>query len=204
MTHARQAGGFSRALQGFVECGDAFLIAPCPGGELAVAVVDGLGHGAEAGRAAAAAVEVIRRHLALPAVEILRQCDVDLRQTRGAALGVLKVAEDGQGEFCGIGNIEVRGLCGRQPSVFCLAGIVGHNVRALRAQPLAMQAGDVYCMHSDGVSSRGALRDCLPGPPELVARRIVESWGKSHDDATAVVLGYGAGDRLDEAGAVTA
>jgi hypothetical protein len=197
----RQAGGFSRPLPGFAECGDAFLITPCANGELAVALVDGLGHGAEASRAAAAAVEAIRRHLDLPAGEILRHCDQALRPTRGAALGILKIAEDGRGEFCGIGNIEVQNLCGEPPGLFCLAGIVGHNMRALRAMPFAMQAGDVYCLHSDGVSSRGALRDCLPGAPEKVARRIVEAWGKSHDDASAVILGYGAGRRLEDAAA---
>jgi negative regulator of sigma-B (phosphoserine phosphatase) len=201
LTQARQAGGFSRPLPGFAECGDAYLIAPCASGELAVAVIDGLGHGAEAARAAAAAVETIRRHLELPAGEILRHCDQALRATRGAALGILKVAEDGRGEFCGIGNIEVQSLYGQAPGLFCLAGIVGHNLRTLRAMPFTMQAGDVYCLHSDGVSSRAALRDCLPGTPEAVARCIVEAWGKSHDDATAVLLGFGAGRRLEDAAA---
>jgi phosphoserine phosphatase RsbX len=201
VTPVRQAGGFSRALPGYVECGDAFLIAPCASGELAVALIDGLGHGAEAARAAEAAAGAIRQHLELPAGEILRHCDQALRETRGAAMGILKVGEDGRGEFCGIGNIEVQNLCGQAPGLFCLAGIVGHNLRALRAMPFAMQSGDIYCLHSDGVSSRGALRDCLPGAPEDVARRIVETWGKSHDDATAVILGYGAGRRLEDAAA---
>jgi hypothetical protein len=59
-----------------------------------------------------------------------------------------------------------------------------------------MHHGDVYCLHSDGVSSRGNLRRCLPGDPETVARCIVDGWGRPHDDATAVVLGYGAAGRL--------
>jgi Stage II sporulation protein E (SpoIIE) len=201
VTPVRQAGGFSRPLVGFVECGDAFLIAPCAGGELALAIVDGLGHGAEAARAAAAAVAAIREHLELQTGEIVRLCDQALHPTRGAAVGVLKIAADGRGEFCGIGNIEVQNLSGQPPGLFCLAGIVGHNLRALRAMPFTMQSGDIYCLHSDGVSSRGTLRDCLPGTPEAVARRIVETWGKSHDDATAVILGYGAGRRLEDAAA---
>ena len=98
--------------------------------------------------------------------------------------------------ICGVGNIEVRDLVGRPPGLFCLPGIVGHNVRTLRAMPFVMQPGDVYCLHSDGVTSRGNLRGCLPGTPESVARRIVDAWGRPHDDATAVVLGYGAGARL--------
>jgi hypothetical protein len=112
---------------------------------------------------------------------------------------VLKVEEGGGGEFCGIGNIEVQALHGRSPSVFCLAGIVGHNVRVSKVMAVAMQPGDIYCLTSDGVSSRGNLKSCLPGLPETVARRIVESWGKDHDDATAVVLGFGNASLLADA-----
>jgi hypothetical protein len=193
---ARLAGGFSRPLVGFAECGDTFVVESSPGGALLVAVVDGLGHGAEAALAARAAAEAIRGHLDLPVAEILRQCDRALQATRGAAVGVLRIEENGRGEFCGIGNVEVQGLEGEAPGLFCLAGIVGHNLRTVRAMPCAMRPGDVYCLHSDGVTARGNLRSCLPGAPEAVARRIVESFGRSHDDATAVVLGYGAGARL--------
>jgi negative regulator of sigma-B (phosphoserine phosphatase) len=196
---ARLAGGFSRPLAGFAECGDTFVVANSPGGALLVAVVDGLGHGEEAGLAARAAAEIICGHLDLPVGEILRQCDRALQATRGAAVGVLRLEEDGRGEFCGIGNIEVQGLAGEAPGLFCLAGIVGHNLRTVRAMPVAMRSGDVYCLHSDGVTGRGNLRGCLPGAPAAVARRIVESFGRSHDDATAVVLGYGAGARLSGA-----
>jgi phosphoserine phosphatase RsbX len=196
MTPAWQAGGFSRPLTGFVECGDAYLIEPGPGGALLVAVVDGLGHGAEASVAALAAVRAIRDGSGLAVVEILMRCNQALQATRGAAVGVLKLGPDGGGEFCGVGNIEVQNLEGRTPGLFCLAGIVGHKVRTLRAMPFTMQPGDIYCLHSDGVSARGNLRGCLPGTPAAVARRIVEEWGRHHDDATAVVLGFGAGPRL--------
>jgi hypothetical protein len=103
----------------------------------------------------------------------------------------MKINHSGAGEFCGIGNIEVQSLNGQAPSVFCLAGIVGHNMRTSKVMSLAMKPGDIYCLMSDGISSRGNLKACLPGPPETVARRIVEHWGKDHDDATALILGFG-------------
>ena len=114
-----------------------------------------------------------------------------MKTTRGAAVGVLKVGPDGRGEFCGIGNVEVQALAGKPPSVFCLAGIVGHNLRVARPMPVRMEAGDIYCLMSDGISTRANLKSCLPGRPELVARRIVEQWGRVHDDATALIVGYG-------------
>ncbi|HLX06277.1 MAG TPA: SpoIIE family protein phosphatase [Thermoanaerobaculia bacterium] len=205
------AGGYSRPLPGFVECGDAFVIRreepaePAEGAQprqtpqgtaLLVAVIDGLGHGKEASEAAQAAARTVLDRRQLPLDEILRHCDRDLHSTRGAAMGVLRLAADGRGEFCGIGNIEVLSLAGQPPGLFCLAGIVGHNLRTVRTMPFVMRNGDIYCLHTDGVSSRGNLRACLPGPPEAVARRIVDDWGRQHDDATAVVLGLDAGHQL--------
>lgn len=185
-----KTGGFSRPYKGLSICGDSFVIEQYNGTVLA-AVIDGLGHGYESSVAATRAVEVIRESVDLSVDAILQRCHKELRVTRGAAVGILKIEEEGAGEFCGIGNIEVQALNGQAPSVFCLAGIVGHNVRASKVMPFTMKPGDIYCVMSDGISTRGNLKACLPGAPETVARRIVESWGKDHDDATAVILGFG-------------
>lgn len=192
-----RTGGFSRPYKGLSICGDSFVIEEREGAVLA-AVVDGLGHGYESSVAAERASEVIR-DLADKSVEaILRRCHEELRITRGAAVGVLKVEADGAGEFCGIGNIEVQSLNGQAPSIFCLAGIVGHNLRSFKVMSVTMKPGDIYCLMSDGVSTRGNLKSCLPGPPETVARRIVEHWGREHDDATALVVGFGEPEMLAE------
>jgi phosphoserine phosphatase RsbX len=185
-----KAGAFSRPYKGLSICGDSFVI-ELRDEYVLTAVVDGLGHGYESSVAAGRAVEVIREHADLSVEAILRRCHQELRVTRGAAVGLLKIARGGEGEFCGIGNIEVAALTGKPPSVFCLAGIVGHNVRASKVMRFMMSQGDIYCMMSDGISTRGNFKACLPGAPETVARRIVESWGKDHDDATALVLGFG-------------
>jgi hypothetical protein len=182
-------GGYSRPFAGLSVCGDGFTVEKVDGAHL-TAVIDGLGHGHDSSVAAERALEVIREEAALPVFDLLMRCHAELRATRGAAVGLLRIEADGRGEFCGIGNIEVQALAGKPPSVFCLAGIVGHNLRVARPMPVQMSPGDVYCLLSDGVSSRGNFKSCLPGPPEVVARRIVEQWGRTHDDATAVVLGY--------------
>jgi hypothetical protein len=190
-----KAGGFSRPYKGLSICGDSFVIERRNGHFLA-AVIDGLGHGYESSVAAGRAVEVIHEFADLSVEAILLRCHRELRVTRGAAVGLLKVREGGEGEFCGIGNIEVQALNGKAPSLFCLAGIVGHNLRASKVMSVAMQPGDIYCLTSDGVSSRGNFKSCLPGTAETVARRIVEHWGKDHDDATALVVGFGDGALL--------
>jgi len=168
-------------------CGDAFLADLGPAGLLA-AVIDGLGHGPESALAAERAVETIRAVAELPVEEMMLNCHESLRTTRGAAIGLLKIDPEGRGAFCGVGNVEVLALAGASPGLFCAAGIVGHNLRRCRQIVFEMRPGDVYCLLSDGVSSRGDLRTALPGTPEEVARRIVDRWGRDHDDATALIL----------------
>ena len=193
-----KTGGFSRPYKGLSICGDSFVIEEREG-EILAAVVDGLGHGYESSVAAERAVEVIREFADLGVGPLLMRVHQELRTTRGAAIGLLKIDDGtGTGEFCGIGNIEVQALNGQPPSVFCLAGIVGHNLRTSKVMPITMKPGDIYCLMSDGISTRGNLKACLPGPPDTVARRIVEHWGKDHDDATAVILGYGDAPLLAE------
>ena len=197
-----RTGAFSRPYKGLSICGDSFLIEH-NATETLVAVIDGLGHGYESSVAAERAVAVIREFGDLAVGPLLLRVHQELRPTRGAALGIMKVDEQGAGEFCGIGNIEVQALNGTPPSVFCLAGIIGHNMRTSKVMPLTMKPGDIYCLMSDGISTRGNLKGCLPGTPDAVARRIVEHWGKDHDDATAVILGFGEGTLLTGESAAT-
>jgi hypothetical protein len=185
-----RSGGYSRPFKGLTICGDSFVLEPTGDGFLA-AVIDGLGHGYESWVAAEKASEVIRANTEQSVADIVMRCHQELRTTRGAAVGVLKVEESGTGQFCGVGNIEVQALNGQAPSVFCLSGIVGHNLRTTKVMPVQMKPGDIYCLMSDGVSTRGNLKSCLPGAPGSVARRIVEQWGRAHDDATAVIVGFG-------------
>jgi phosphoserine phosphatase RsbX len=192
-----RSGGFSRPFQGLTVCGDSFVVIENNGTFLA-AVIDGLGHGFESWVAAVRAAEVIHEHADLSVEPILMRCHKELRATRGAAVGILRIESSGKGEFCGVGNIEVQALSGRAPGVFCVAGIVGHNLRTSKVMPFRMKPGDVYCVLSDGVSTRGNLSACLPGAPVEVAQRIVERFGRAHDDATALVLGFEADSLLGE------
>ena len=192
-----RSGAFSRPFKGLTVCGDSFVIIENNGTFLA-AVIDGLGHGFESWVAAERAREVILEHAHLSVEPILMRCHKELRSTRGAAVGILRVDSGGEGEFCGIGNIEVQSLAGKAPSVFCVAGIVGHNLRTTKVMPIRMKPGDAYVILSDGVSTRGNFKACLPGAPEKVAQRIVEQFGRAHDDATALVMGFEADSLLEE------
>src|SRR2546421_11870666 len=75
------------ALRGQAESGDLHLVKPVGSGVL-VAVVDGLGHGAEAASAAQAAVAALERHATESPVPLIERCHRALQGTRGVVMSV--------------------------------------------------------------------------------------------------------------------
>jgi negative regulator of sigma-B (phosphoserine phosphatase) len=73
------------AQPGQSESGDRHLVLSTPAGGL-VAVVDGLGHGAEAASAAKVAVRALERGGDRPLVQLFRDCHQSLIGTRGAVI----------------------------------------------------------------------------------------------------------------------
>jgi negative regulator of sigma-B (phosphoserine phosphatase) len=183
-----RANGHSRALIGLDVCGDDFFVRD-EDASLLLGVIDGLGHGPESAVAAKRAREIILdapRGTSLGG--LMELCHAGLRATRGAAMALVRLDTSGEAAFCGIGNIDARAVVGKPPSVFCLPGIVGHNVRRIREMPFTVVAGEIQCLVSDGVLARADLATCLEGPPHELARRIVDRCGRAHDDATALVF----------------
>src|SRR2546422_1725166 len=78
-------GVASLALPGEAESGDRHLVKPV-GTSVLVAVVDGLGHGAEAASAAQAAVAALERHASESLVGLVERCHRALKGTRGAVM----------------------------------------------------------------------------------------------------------------------
>ena len=98
-------------------------------------LADGLGHGAAAARASAAAVDAVRRAPHLPPAEALRALHEALGGTRGAAVAVAQL--DLRAErlrFAGIGNVGARLRDGdRWRALLSRPGIVGaHRPGTLR------------------------------------------------------------------------
>src|SRR5438034_1086567 len=78
-------GVASLALPGEAESGDRHLVKPVGTGVL-VAVVDGLGHGAEAAAAAQAAVAALERHATESPVPLIERCNsAPIRSSLGTA-----------------------------------------------------------------------------------------------------------------------
>jgi anti-sigma regulatory factor (Ser/Thr protein kinase) len=193
---AQRVGGLAVAMPGETACGDAWD-AVTQGTELAIAVVDGLGHGPLAAEAAAVAVRAFQMHTARPPRTALQAMHAALRGTRGAAAAVATLDEDRHFlTFAGVGNIAASVLAGgTSRSLVSHNGIVGQALPTPREFTCPWPPGALLVMHSDGVTAHWKL-EAYPGlgmrHPSLIAGVIYRDFSRDRDDATVVVARGGA------------
>jgi serine phosphatase RsbU (regulator of sigma subunit) len=184
-------------LPGQTESGDRGLVTPTADGVL-VAVVDGLGHGAEAAEAAKAAVRSLERHAAEPIIPLIRSCHRSLAGTRGVVMSVAAFdARAGTLTWVGVGNVEgllVRAESAASPrreSLLLRGGVVGVHLPAIVAAILPVMRGDTLIFVTDGVRSDFAIEGFTHGEsPQQLADRILAGWGTKTDDALVLVARY--------------
>ena len=188
-------------MQGEAESGDLAVVQRFDGGALA-AVVDGLGHGREAARAAKAAVRVLRRFAGEPLDRLVERSHEALRVTRGAVMSIacFRAGTDTM-SWVGVGTVEARLVTadgGEGPphhSMIPQAGIVGYNLPAVHPSDLQVRRGDTLIFITDGVRSDVAQDADVSTSPKELARRILAEGSKGTDDALVLVTRYlGDGD----------
>jgi hypothetical protein len=180
-------------------CGDLHLVEPFPGGVL-VAVVDGLGHGEEAARAAEAAIATLRTYAREPILHLLERCHHGLRDTRGAVLTVASFnASDGMMTWVGVGSVEgvlLRAGDGVTPAreeVVLYGGVVGLLLPPLRGFATRVAPGDRLVLATDGVRSGVADGLRREESPQALADHILAHGAKGTDDALVLVARYQGG-----------
>ena len=158
----------------------------------AIVVVDGLGHGSEAHRAAETAVALFCRSPLEDLVECLRRMDDGLRPTRGAAAAVALIdPAAGELRYAGIGNISgsIVGPDGSR-SLVSHNGTLGQGDVRPREFRYPVAPGSIVVMHSDGVRTHWTL-DRYPGitrrAPSLIAGVLYRDERRGRDDVTIVV-----------------
>jgi serine phosphatase RsbU (regulator of sigma subunit) len=183
----------TRALAGEARSGDRHLVLALDDAVL-VAIVDGIGHGDEAARAADLAIETVEGHAAQGPARLLEICHERLRGTRGVVMSLARIDPERRVmTWSGVGNVEGlilrRDAAGRSVAERLVQrpGVVGARLPALHQRSVPVLPGDLLVFATDGVE-RG-FETAIDGRerPREVAERILDRHGKRTDDATVLV-----------------
>jgi phosphoserine phosphatase RsbX len=184
------------AIAGEAESGDLHVVQGFDHGIL-VAVIDGLGHGAQAAEAAKAAAAFLTTNAAEGVIRLVQQCHQRLHKTRGVVMSLASInTTDETVTWLGVGNVDgilIRGLTpNRATSEFLNAsrGVVGARLPALRAAVLPIARGDTLIFVTDGI--RSGFDEGLPlmNSPQQTANRILAQDGLGTDDSLVLVARY--------------
>ncbi|MCC2970373.1 ATP-binding protein [Massilia sp. IC2-476] len=186
-----EIGALWMPMAGEEECGDGWAVR-CDGRGASLLAADGLGHGPEAARAAAAAIKALDARKAPAAGELMQAAHDALRPTRGAALATARIEfESDELRFAGVGNIAGCVIDDRRRPLVSHNGIVGHNMRKVQEFALPFGPGALCIMHSDGIQTQWDL-DKYPGllgrSPVLIAAILMRDFIRRRDDAMVLVV----------------
>ena len=190
--HWLQWGVAARALE--AQSGDDSLVQAFAEGIL-LAVVDGLGHGAEARVAAQTAVATLAEHVGEPLVALVQRCHENLRCTRGAVLSLARL--DPRVEtltWLGVGDVDgvllrSYGWTNRE-ALIPRGGVVGYQLPPLRVAEVPLWVGDTLILSTDGIRSDYAETVSCGDPPQQIADRILAERRRGSDDALVLVARY--------------
>lgn len=176
--------------------GDVALVSRVPEGAL-VAVIDGLGHGHEAARAAQVARETVREAGGADIIALAHRCHRALASTRGAAVALAYVSTSASTlTWLGVGNVEGRVVTGDQrtrtakASLRLRPGMIGHQLPAIAATTLDIRRGDTIILATDGIARGfGEALDVFGSPRRIAERILAEHWTVS-DDGLMLVMRY--------------
>jgi serine phosphatase RsbU (regulator of sigma subunit) len=181
-----------RAAPGEEHSGDRFFLQQS-GGHALLALIDGLGHGVQAAAAAEAAraslVDGGGRSVSL----LLQTCHARLRETRGAALTVLRFDTTAwQLEWAGVGNVMAVLLHPESGRIFrtellVRGGVAGVQLPSTAPTRLPIAPGDMLVAATDGVHSSFAHGITHIETPQRLAERLLTRYCTGYDDAMVVV-----------------
>jgi phosphoserine phosphatase RsbX len=184
-------GAVCRAKQGQSISGDVYVVREYAEGCVLISVIDGLGGGSEAERAARLAAQTLEQYPDYPLQDLIRRSHTALHSTRGAVIGLLRLELDSsQATYVGVGNIGVQ-VYSRQPiKPISKNGILGFRLPSLLELRYVYDPGDIFVLYSDGVSNNFAQDNKIDikQPPQRLAEQILASYGKHTDDATVVAI----------------
>ena len=183
-----------RALLGGMEqCGDIGMVKQ-DDNQCLLALVDVLGHGADARKVALQAEEYLMAALNNDLLSVMNGLHDFIKGSRGAVVSLCSFdVATGILRHVGIGNITVRIFGANQPRLVSRDGIVGYGLISPHLYVANLLPGDTLLMHSDGIKEHFDAVECadlLGGTAEDIAFGILNRFGLKNDDSSCIVLKY--------------
>lgn len=185
-------GAASRAHPAMQENGDSFVIKQWNESAL-VGVIDGLGHGQFAHRAAITAQQYVEAHYNQPLDAIFQGVARACRATRGVVMALARFDwRETRLAFASVGNIQARVFGNYEPMSFVMRrGVLGGNARNAVVTNHHWDSRSMLVLHSDGLSTHWRREDfshLADKPASVIAQRMLQQFAKDDDDATVVVV----------------
>ncbi|HZR47199.1 MAG TPA: hypothetical protein VFA47_10870 [Candidatus Manganitrophaceae bacterium] len=161
------------------------------GGHPRLALIDGLGHGAEACRSTMEIREVLQTSPSLSLPGLMEKAHRAMHGGRGAVVGILRLSPGEQRAlYVGVGNIDCR-IYGKHPRrPVSMNGSVGVVLPRCREESFPFGSDDFFVMASDGISNRWDL-ESYPQfqrlPLILKGALLFRDYSRLTDDATLAV-----------------
>lgn len=192
-----ESGAAARTLPGETATGDRSVLRAHPGGVI-FAVIDGLGHGPEAARAAELAADVIRDSSSADVVRLVEECHEKLQHSRGVVMTIVSInSVANKASWIGVGNVQgmlthMNSTQNSSGRAFTLlrSGIVGQRLPRLQPSAFTVEKGDTFVIATDGIAHEFMKEHSLDQAPQLLADLILERYGLPNDDALVLVVRY--------------
>jgi len=189
-------GVASRPMPGQEAAGDLHLVKTV--GDVALlAVVDGLGHGREAIRAAECAVKILEQHATDPLITLAHRCHEALGRTRGVVMTLASLQlSKGTMAWLSVGNVEgwlFRSRSNARPPserVLLRSGVVGYQLPELHTDVLFLAPGDLLLLATDGIRVGFVEQLKLADAPSDIVKRVMAQEFKGTDDALVLAARY--------------
>lgn len=184
-------GVATRPHPGMALNGDAFVICRSASDAL-VAVIDGLGHGQYAHRAAQSARRYVETHHERPLEDLFQGTGHACRATRGVVMALVRL--DWRRctlSYAGIGNVEARLLGASEPiRLINRRGIVGAKAPRAMVQKVPWNNDGLLVIHTDGLASgwgKADLDSLEDETAEGLAAGLLRARARENDDATVAI-----------------
>ena len=158
-----------------------------------VCLIDALGHGEAAWKAAEAARKCILEHRNGKLIDLVLQLHTDLAGSRGAAVACCRLSLSRNTlQYTGIGNISARIYGLKNRTLISRDGVVGYSIPkpVLLEEPFLPE--DTLILSSDGLKEHFSLidhGDFLKGSSHETAQYMFRHFRKE-DDASCIVVRY--------------